>query len=375
MALGLRRCHRASFFTVRIRQGACKGSALLDVWWRKALSALACHVAEDARVLLPIGDWPRLDCAAQFYRITDTLVAVDGFDAILIHKGMLTSFRQADIGLCLREMVAVYANPVFVLFVQQPRRRHLFLPAHVRILKIYADPARYHSRHARRGAFMHIPKTGGTSIWSCLSRSVRSTVYFASDATLAAFDGDLDAFELVGGHIHAETLVARNWQSPTFFVLRDPVRRVLSAIAHARRTDGNLATFDESFHVMRQIDGTAPDENLRKIIFYEGNLQIRMLAERPGDDLHDPATREAMYRRACARLEQSGWQYGCLEDPVVLARRISDRFGVRTAKLPHLNRTAQRGLPDYARQIEELVLDEDNCMDIKLYRKALALQR
>lgn len=348
---------------------------MLDAWWRNALSALACNVAEGARVLLPVGDWPALDYTVQFYQSTDVRIAIDGFDAILIHKGMLTSFRQADVGLCLREMAVVYANAVFVLLVQHPRRLRLVLPTHVRPLRIYADPARYRRRQVGCGVFMHIPKTGGTSIWSCLSNSVRSTVYFTSNTTLAAFDGDLDAFELVGGHINAETLIARQWRGPTFFVLRDPVRRVLSAIAHARRPDQNLATFDEGRHAMRQIDTADFDADLRKIILYEGNLQTRMLAERPGDDLHDPALRDAMCRRACERLENPQWHYGCLDDPVLLANRISERFGVRAAKLPHLNRTAQHGEPAYAGQVEDLVLDEDACMDIRLYRKALALRR
>jgi hypothetical protein len=346
---------------------------VLDAYWRQAFTALTDNVASGGRALLPAGDWPELDVDAQFYRSTDVNIAICGFDAILIHKGMMPSFRQADIALCLREMAVVQANPVFAVFVHKPRNRRLFLPWHLLHLKVYADPARYRRREDRRGVFIHIPKTGGTSIWKRLSKSVRSTIYFTSNSTLAAFEGDLDAFQIVGGHIHAETLIEKDYRGPAFFVLRDPVDRVLSAMAHAMRPDENISAFDDGLNAMRDMDMSAFDTALDRIIVGEGNVQTRMLGERPGDNLHDPQVRQAMFARACERLHDPMWQFGFLDDPAKLAKQVSVLFGVSAAKLPHLNRTGRNGPQARAQQIHDAILLGDACMDLKLYEYARAI--
>jgi hypothetical protein len=350
--------------------------ALLDKWWRQAFSALTRNVPEGARVLLPVGDWPQMPYATTFYRSRDCNIDIIGHDAIFIHKGMLASFRQGDIGLCLKDMTAVCANAVFVLFVQKPRARRLFLPAHLDHLKIYADPARFRRRRASRGAFMHIPKTGGTSIWKRVSKAVRSNMYFSSDHTLAAFEGDINAFEVVGGHFSAETLVRKGWQGPVFFVLRNPIERVLSAIAHAHRLNENLAQFDDSYHAMRRIGEGPLDSALRNLLFYEGNMQVRMLGELPGDDLYDPASRALQSARAFERLASPGWSFGVLEDPDRLARQVSAQFGLRDAGLPHVNRTVQSSHPSFARQVCDFLYGEGaTCMDLELHKAAIARNR
>jgi len=288
---------------------------------------------------------------------------------------MLTSFRQADIRTCLKDMAAVSANSVFVLFVQYPRTRSLLLPFHLRPLNIYVDPARYHRRRLRRCAFIHIPKTAGTSIWAQISKSVHSNVYFSSNVTLAAFEGDLEAFEAVGGHIQAETLAAKGWRSPAFFVLRDPVERVLSFIAHAQRPDANLGLLEMSYHVARQIGSGSFDATTRDLLFHEGNIQVRALGERPGETLLDAATLDLMRTRALDRLECANWPFGLLGDPSHLGRQVRSHFGTSGADLRHLNQTKPINRPDCVEQVRRFLLsDEARCTDVELYQRAVALR-
>lgn len=346
---------------------------MLDKFWLQAHAAMRRHVREGASILLPEGDWPALAYSATFYRNTDCRVGVDGHDAVLVHKGMLTSFRQADIRLCLKEMAAVFANEVFILFMPRPHRRGWFLPVHLRKLKVYAHPEAYHRRHAHRGAFIHIPKTAGTSVWTRISASVRSSLYFSSAATLGAFEGDINAFEVVGGHIHAETLIAKGWDGPGFFVMRDPVDRVLSFIAHAKRMNENLAMLDESYHVARRIGDGPLDAAQQDLLFHEANMHIRALGERPGDSLHVPLRLEQITARAFDRLDRPGWSFGMVEQPGVLSRQITAQFGLghHAGALPHLNRTRSCAGRAYVEQVREFLQGHQvYCRDIEFYKYA-----
>ncbi len=348
---------------------------MLDAWWWDAHQALLRHLPEGAKVLLPDGDWPNLPFQTTFYRGTDCNIAIDGYDAVLINKGMLASFRQADIRTCLKDLATVSANKVFVLFVQRPRQRVLMLPFHLYPLKIYVDPARYRRRGMRRCAFIHIPKTAGTSIWAKISKAVHSNVYFSSNTTLAAFEGDLDAFEAVGGHIQAETLATKGWRDPVFFVLRDPVERVLSFIAHAQRIGENLSRFDTSFHEARQIAAGSFDEKVRDLLFHEGNMQVRTLGERPGETLQDAAILSSMRARAFERLECTNWSFGLVEHPQYLARQVAAHFGTSGGDLRHFNRTRPIERPDCSEQVRRFLLsDEARGEDMALYQRALALR-
>ncbi len=347
---------------------------MLDAQWCQARDALIGQVPEGANVLLPAGDWPDLPFRTTFYRSTDSVIAIDGHHAVLIHKGMLASFRQADIRMCLNDMAAVCANSVFVLFVERPRKRALLLPFHLRTLRIYTDPARYRRRNTRPRAFVHIPKAAGTSVWTAVSKAAHANIYFTSNTALAAFDGDLNAFELVGGHIHAETLIAKGWQGPAFFVLRDPALRVLSFIAHARRAEENLGLFDASFHMVRAMGAGVPDAAMRDLLFHEANMQVRMLGERAGDDLHDGAVRTRIVDRALDRLSAPGWSFGVVEQPAQLAHQVAAQFGLRKARLRHSNASASVAASDLDRAVRDFLNHEvERCGDIALYRRAIAM--
>jgi len=352
--------------------------SLLDRYWNHAHRELVRHLHKGAKVLLPAGDWPKLPFDTTFYFSTDCNLAIDSYDGVLIHKGMLASFRQADIRVCLKDLCAVSANNVFVLFVQRPRAlvrtRGIWPSFHQSPLKVYANPAMYHRRNLRRCAFMHIPKAGGTSIWSEVANAVPANIYFTSNETLAAFEGDLDAFEAVGGHINAETLVAKGWTSPVFFVLRDPMQRVLSFINHAQRADANLGMLVNSFHTARRITNGPFDESLRDLLIHEGNLQVRMLGARPGEAVHDCAVQDAIWARACARLGSRDWPFALLEDVPHMARQVAAHFGTRGLTLRHDNRSPPGQYREYDEQIRRFLLsDEARCHDVLLYQRAVAL--
>lgn len=351
---------------------------MLDRYWSQAHQALVRHLPEGASVLLPAGDWPELPFTTTFYFGTDCNLTIDGHDGVLIHKGMLASFRQADIRICLKDLSAVSANNVFVLFVQRPRmivRATALLPTfHKSPLKVYANPARYYRRTLHRCAFIHIPKAGGTSIWTEVANSVPSNIYFTSNETLAAFEGDLEAFEAVGGHINAETLVAKGWKGPAFFVLRDPVQRVLSFINHAQRADANLGMFVNSFHAARRIGNAPLDESLRNLLIREGNLQVGVLGARPGESVHDCVVQQLIWARACARLGSPDWPFALLEDGSHMARQVATHFGTRKLNLRHYNRSPGGQANNYSDQIRRfLQSDEAQCHDVRLYQKAVAL--
>jgi len=346
---------------------------LLDRSWSQALAALHRATVDGANVLLPDGDWPELRYTTTRYCNTDTNISISGQDAILLHKGMLTSFRQADIRECLGNLTVAYANDVFVLFCRWPRGRSLFFRSHLNALKTYADPARFHRKGGRRCAFVHIPKTGGTSIWSRISSGIRANVYFSSNQALAAFDGDINQFDAVGGHFHIEVLLAKGWQGSVFFVLRDPVARILSSIAHARRLDENLGQFDANQLAMRNLDDHTPHQTLRSILLHEGNMQVRALAERPDDMLAGTTALGLLGRRAIERLDSPRCSFGLLAEPRRLGQQVSAAFGLRNDRLPHLNQTAQTTSPSYVATVRRFLASEPSlCMDLVLYEQAIA---
>jgi hypothetical protein len=351
----------------------------LDHFWREAQQALAVHLQRGTSVLVPEGDWDRLPFAVTTYRNVDVALDVAGFGAVLVHKGMLGSFRQAQIRACLGDLPVIFANAVFVLFALPEALTRARFPARyrsrlIRPLEVYVDPAHHRRWRARRSAFLHVPKAAGTSAWSRISQSVRSKVYFGSNQALEAFDGDINAFEVVGGHFQAETLLAKGWDGPVFFILRDPLERVLSFLAHARRADENVGLFADSYRVARDLVDGPLDAQVCDLLFHEANMQVRALAERPGESLSQPGALEAMTERAIARLHRPGWSFGLADQPDRLGMQLARQFGLWNAPMPRLNslsRGDRAGMAHVAATVRGFFQQESGrCGDLALLHAA-----
>lgn len=352
---------------------------VLDRFWIEAHAALLGHGRAGDRVLLPEGDWPAMDYRCTAYRSSACALDPWAHDLVLIHKGMIGSFRQSDVRGMLASLEPVFANAVFVLFAARARGRTLpwrHWSWHLNALWVYADPARYRRRGARSRAFVHIAKAGGTSAWGAIAREIRSRVYFSSDASLAAFDGDLDAFEAVGGHFHVATLGDHGWDHGGFFIVRDPVARMLSFLAHASDPAGNVADADPAWRIVREAEPGRPDAPLHALLLHEANAQVRVLGARTGNSLACPQSHAQLTARALAMLAAPGWRFGLLEHRAATGAALAEAFGLTHARLPLRNRTDAGGRARIARWgalVDAFVADNRaQCHDCELVARARA---
>lgn len=218
-----------------------------------------------------------------------------------------------------------------------------------------------------RWFFVHLMKTGGTSLFFMLQRQFQRTDIFppAENADQLAIDSSAaieeirntsSPYKLVSGHYPYSSIEDAPGDWKTFTLLRHPVHRTLSSLKRQRdRAEGESA---ESIY----------SDPIRHGMSFD-NYMVKVLGSTPEDRVGDLFRCEQRHLdRALAALDDID-VIGVSEDFAPFVRRLEDTFGWNLGEPLEVNRTAEFDVPDAL--IERVW--EDNKFDLQLYARALEL--
>ena len=218
-----------------------------------------------------------------------------------------------------------------------------------------------------RWFFVHLMKTGGTSLFFMLQRQFPREDIFPprENAGLLSIDtraamaetGNPDShFRLIAGHYPLSSIENAPGEWKTFTLLRHPVSRVLSALRRQRDRSGSGTA--ESIY----------DDPVRHQLWFD-NYMVKALGSTLEDLQGGVFHSESRHLdRALAALERID-VIGVSEDFNPFVTRLEESFGWDLGESLAVNRTAGHDIPE---ALVERVW-EDNRFDLALYARACEL--
>jgi Sulfotransferase family len=228
-----------------------------DRLWQAAYDALRPLLNDADLVLAPRGDWPAFPCAAILY---DDLIEVRDATVLVLHKGQMTSLPKAELQKVSDEWQWVFANQVFIVLTRSQKiksdvRRSPDV-VHCRPLVRFLQSSSLRRRRSKI-VYVHVPKTGGTSMWASLTRAFPSHVFYPSIHTYLRHPPAPEDYDLIGLHFSPALLLPSlsddDW---VIGMVRHPTQRFLSGIMHSRRGTADPETFTASAKAMRAMQVT-----------------------------------------------------------------------------------------------------------------------
>lgn len=348
----------------------------LDPYWTDARNLLAAEMFRGRSILLPVAEWELQDNILVTYD-SQASVDISAVDLVVVHKALVGAVSISDLRQLLSSWTIVFANEVFVVFSRQAVKVDRISKDHIKPLKIHVDPRQFwRENNPRPCAFLHIPKTAGTSIWSQISAIAPSSIYFAADEALLNFDGDLNDYELVGGHFLYRTLRSKGWKGPVFTTLRNPIDRLLSFMRHAIRDRGISGVLDQSHREIVDFVDSGMKADSHFLLQSRMNEQAQILGSAGEEDLDDPCVQLRAAARALERLESGEIEFALVEDEADMIAGLARCFAFETTKLPRANTTQTNFDESALRQsLTRSILDDSlTCNDIGLYQAARMLK-
>ena len=306
-----------------------------DPSWFAAYRAVCSSVKSTDVILGPMGDWPPFPCRIRFYAGP---YALQDATVLLLHKGSMTGLDKAELAEVVRRWHCIYANDVFVVLCAAARPSlspsRIMHQMHMSPLRNYIQSRRI-KRRAGTIYYVHVPKTGGTSMWQVLRRTFPSNAYYADMPSFLARPPAAGEYDLVGLHFLASTVepLLRNgdW---LIGMLRCPTERFLSSITHARRPHEDPTTFTAAMRAMRE---TAVLDFLRTDA---GRAEVRLQLLILGCDYRVQSSNQSddeMRRRAVDLLRRPGVLFAPSDQSRQFIRLLSELFGFRLRRLGRLN--------------------------------------
>lgn len=244
-----------------------------DFLWQAVYDALRPLLNEADIVVAPRGDWPPFPCTCLPY---DDVIEIGEGTVLVLHKGRLAGLQKEDLRRCADEWQWIFANEVFVVFSRSDKvRRDVRLTrssTHCGPVIHFLDSASLRKRRSRI-VYVHVPKTGGTSMWASLIRAFPSHVYYASIHACLKNPPAPEDYDLIG--LHFSPTVLGDYLSEDDWVVgmvRHPTERFLSAVMHSRRENEDPETFTASMKAMRDMD--LADYLATEFGRYESRLQL-----------------------------------------------------------------------------------------------------
>jgi hypothetical protein len=194
---------------------------------------------------------------------------------------------------------------------------------------------------------VHLPKTGGTSLWASLSKAFRSSVYYGDLQAFLAHPPQPGEYDLVGVHFGPALLAGLvGPRDLVVGLVREPTARFLSGVVHSRRAGEDAATFTPSQRAMR-------DMRLAEFLAtehgrYETRAQLCELGRRPGGE--GAGDEPALLERALAFVGDDQTLAAPSDASGALLQRLQTRLGLSLPRPRPLNANAPA---DYARYAEE----------------------
>jgi Sulfotransferase family len=227
-----------------------------DPLWHAVYHALCPMLDRKDVILAPRGDWPRFPCTSTLY-YHDVIDIADA-TVLVLHKGRLPGIPKQVLRRIAKEWQWVFANEVFVVLSQSGKiRRDVRLSLdiiHCWPVIRYLHSASFRKRRSRI-VYVHVPKTGGTSMWVSLARAFPSHVFYSSSHACLKNPPAPDDYDLIGLHfsptVLSEFLSEDDW---VVGMVRDPTERFLSGVVHCRRKSEDPETFTPSMKAMRNMD-------------------------------------------------------------------------------------------------------------------------
>ena len=342
---------------------------MLDPAWHDAFRATQPHLRSDDIVLAPRASWPDFPCPVRLY---DGPIELGDATVLLLHKGRLAGMRRDVLAGVVRGWTCLHANSVFAAYSRTAPRslRALNLWQQMHLLPVgrYLNAPR---RKRRRGTiyFLHIPKAGGTSLWTVLRRAYPSHAYYGDLASWLANPPEVGTFDLVGLHFPASVLapLLRD-EDDIVGMLRDPTERFLSGVAHARRPSEDPATFTPAMQAMRTMplaDFLATEDGRQSV-----RLQLVTLGadhRRPFHDYRD----EAMFKAALAQIGQPRAWFAPSDQSARFVSRLSRHFGFRPRRLGQMNATPAGLYAECAAEFAQArpLIERENAVERALYQR------
>ena len=89
--------------------------------------------------------------------------------------------------------------------------------------------------------FVHIPKTGGLSLYWELSRWIKPAIRFGNKQEYDIFfkmsSSEIEKYKLISGHIYLNTFRAKQVDGPAFTILRNPIDQLVSIYRYLNSSD------------------------------------------------------------------------------------------------------------------------------------------
>jgi hypothetical protein len=322
-----------------------------DRLWQAVYHALRPLLNDDDLVAAPRGDWPTFPCAAIFY---DDLIDLEDCTVLVLHKGQLTSLPKIELQRVAKEWQWIFANEVFIVLSRSPRmrkdaRRGAEL-VHCWPLMRFLSSASLRKRRAKI-VYVHVPKTGGTSMWAALTRAFPSHVFYPSLRAYLSNPPAPGDYDLIGLHFSPSVLLPSLCEDDWVIgMVRDPTQRLVSAVMHSRRKAEDPETFTASAKAMREMELTR--YLATQLGRFEARLQLTTFGtdhRQPGDTFCD----QAMLRSACALARRDNVILAPSEHSPKYLELLAKRLAFRPGALQRLNANEPAMLAPYLPELND----------------------